>query len=162
MDFLWPPFDRVSGSMWKLCLLSKLIPVAISGGLVSPRRSRNSFSNIIKCVWISTRAKRSPMHLRGPAPNGHKASSPLARPGLAVARSKVIPKRQGNALHDQSFSWIVQPIPTKDVLTIFRSADDIDDASIDSRAKEVPVTLKVPFHRMEKIFPRAEMLGRPK
>src|SRR3984957_7763285 len=87
---------------------------------------------------------------------------PLARPVLAVARNEVIPERQGNALHDQSFSWIVQPIPTKDVLTIFRSADDIDDASIDSRAKDVPVTLKVPFHPMEKIFRRAKMLGRPK
>jgi hypothetical protein len=87
---------------------------------------------------------------------------PLARPGLAVARNEVIPERQGNALHDESFSWIVQLIPTKDVLTIFRSADDIDDASIDSRAKDVPVTLKFPFHRMEKIFPRAKMLGRPK
>jgi hypothetical protein len=114
---------------------------------------------LLKELGVDARHHRAPAANRALRERGLDHAA-LTRPGLAVARDEVIPERQGNALHDQSFSQIIQPIPPKDVLAIFRGADDIDDASIDSRPKDVPVALNVLVHPKEMITRRAKMLGR--
>jgi hypothetical protein len=86
--------------------------------------------------------------------------APLAPPGLVVARDEVIPERQRIALHDQSFSWKFKPIPPKDVLAIFLSADRIGDASVDSRPEDVAVALKVLVHPMEQFVSQVKLFCR--